>query len=211
MAIAAFAFWNDRIAPVFDVARSIQLVEIEDDQIVNQRPVGVTGDLANLKAACLAELGVGTLVCGAISKPLESMIAAYGIQVISFVAGNLQEIIQAWVCGKLADWDAYAMPGCHKAQRHRLQGADYTNPEESRMRGRKGRKKGTGQGADAGGQGRKGQGRGRGTPASGIDPGTVASRDACVCPNCGRLMAHERGVPCANHKCPKCGTIMTRQ
>ena len=211
MAKVAFAFWNGRIAPVFDVARSIQLVEIEDGEIVNQRPVGVTGDLENLKAACLAELGVGTLVCGAISRPLQAMISAYGIEVIAFVAGNLQEIIQAWVCGLLADSDAYAMPGCRRARGRRLQDRDDANLKESRMDGSKGRKKGAGQSAGAGSQRRKGQGQGSRRQASGAGPDTVATGEICVCPQCGRQQPHARGVPCARHKCPQCGTTMIRQ
>ena len=109
MAKAAFSTWNDRIAPVFDVAHSIYLVESEAGRIVRQRQVGVTCDMANLKTAWLAELGVDALVCGAISKPLEEIISAYGIQVIAFVAGDLQEIIQAWACGK-------SMAGCRRCK-----------------------------------------------------------------------------------------------
>ena len=32
--------------------------------------------------------------------------------------------------------------------------------------------------------------------------------DYCVCPNCGYQEPHDRGVPCNQKKCPKCGTPM---
>lgn len=33
----------------------------------------------------------------------------------------------------------------------------------------------------------------------------------CVCPNCGERKPHERGIPCFDQKCPKCGAAMTRE
>jgi len=32
----------------------------------------------------------------------------------------------------------------------------------------------------------------------------------CVCPVCGTRVAKTRGVPCAQTRCPKCGTLMVR-
>ena len=33
----------------------------------------------------------------------------------------------------------------------------------------------------------------------------------CMCPDCGHTVPHERGTPCLELKCPRCGAYMTRQ
>lgn len=32
----------------------------------------------------------------------------------------------------------------------------------------------------------------------------------CICPSCNYRENHQRGIPCFNKKCPKCGMPMTR-
>jgi hypothetical protein len=71
----AFAAWNNRIAPVFDVARHLHIVETESGRIVKEAREELTDDVPARKALHLAELGIGTLVCGAISRPLQAMVA----------------------------------------------------------------------------------------------------------------------------------------
>ena len=198
----AFAYWDDRIAPVFDIARRIHVVEADSGQIVAETGEVLADDLPVQKALRLVELGVGTLVCGAISRSFQEMIAAYGIQVIPFVAGDLSEVIQAWLSGNLES-DIFVMPGCSGRGRGRRRGMRGINKEEYPMNGRKRGGMGPGGGQ---GQGRGGQGRGRmGGPLAGGAVGT------CLCPKCGHREPHERGVPCVQKKCPKCGTAMTRE
>jgi len=58
-----------------------------------------------------AGVGGTGMVCGAISRPLQCLVASCGITVIPFVAGDLQEVIQAWLDGRIED-ELFAMPGC---------------------------------------------------------------------------------------------------
>jgi len=51
----------------------------------------------------------------------------------------------------------------------------------------------------------KGGGWGRQPGGFGLGPG-----GKCLCPNCGTEAPHRRGIPCYEHKCPRCGQAMTR-
>jgi len=199
---AAFAVWDNRIAPVFDVARRIHVVEVESGRIVTRTIEELVDELPVQKALRLVELGIGTLVCGAISRPLQAMIAANGLRVIPFIAGELNEVIQAWLSGNLGE-DLFAMPGCCRRGRRRFRSNDAMNQEELTMRKRNRSGMGTGGGQ---GQGQGGQGLGRmgGPFAAGPD-------GSCVCPQCGYQEPHQRGIPCMQKQCPKCGIPMTRQ
>ena len=107
----AFAVWDDRIAPVFDVARHVHLVETDSGRIVEEGEKDLPEDAAAQRARRLADLGVGTLVCGAISRPVQDAVAAFGIRVVPFVAGDLRDVVRAWLAGGL-DRSAFRMPGC---------------------------------------------------------------------------------------------------
>jgi predicted Fe-Mo cluster-binding NifX family protein len=192
---AAFSVWDNRIAPVFDVARQILLVETKSGCIVSEKQETLAETTPVRKVADLAELGVDILVCGAVSRPLQEMIAAHNIRIIPFVAGDLREVVNAWLAGK-RQLDLFAMPGCCKRKRLicMLQGAP---GEVFDMRGRSGGGMGSGRGMGGGGR--------RGGPVA-AGPGGY-----CVCPQCGQKEPHEVGIPCAKKQCPKCGAAMVRE
>lgn len=54
-------------------------------------------------------------------------------------------------------------------------------------------------------------GRGRGRRTWGQNAGRgqgIGGTAECVCPKCSEKVPHQRGVPCINEKCPKCGSAM---
>lgn len=197
---AAFSAWGDRIAPVFDVAGQPHVVETSAGRIVRETREFLGGLPPLQRVTRLLELGIDALICGAISRHLHGLIAANGIQVISFVTGDLRELIEAWSRGEL-DGNAFAMPGCRGLIR-RHGGWMRSLFEEDRIMNRgigMGQGGGRGRGAGGGRRGRMGGARRAGPGGN------------CVCPSCGEKVPHERGIPCFERKCPKCGTAMVRE
>jgi predicted Fe-Mo cluster-binding NifX family protein len=117
----AFATWNDRIAPVFDVTRRLHVVDMAGRRVVGESETSLLDESPAARAARLVALGVDALVCGAISRPQQALIQAYGLTVVPFVTGDLCEVVAAWRAGTLAS-EAFAMPGCAGGRGRRWRG-----------------------------------------------------------------------------------------
>ena len=107
--------WNARIAPVFDVAGEALLVVSENGVVLSENHLVLPGGTAMDKVAFLVEVRTDTLVCGAMSRPARFAADVQGIEVYSFIAGGVREIIQACLEGRLRE-TVFAMPGCGSNQ-----------------------------------------------------------------------------------------------
>lgn len=184
----AFSYWDKRIAPLFDTATELHLVETDSERVIASSEGLLPDQYPARKVLGLRAQGVETLVCGAISCPLHEMVSAYGIKVIPFVAGDLDEVVQAYLGGMLESGQ-YFMPGC-RGRRLSREGAQMN---------------GTGQGDGASGRGRGRAGRGK------MNGSAMGQGGNCQCASCGFAAPHQRGVPCTQQRCPQCGTALIRK
>jgi len=107
--------WQGRVSPVFDVAEQALLVDL-DTKDGHRCTKSLGSTVPQQRAQRLAELEVDVVVCGAISWPLEALLTTNGIQVISLICGDVEEVIQALRDGTLED-GRFAMPGCRRKKR----------------------------------------------------------------------------------------------
>ena len=113
----AFSLWNERIAPVFDVARHLWIVDAEEGCITGQTGRRFSSDNPQERAMRLTTMQVEQLVCGAITRSSYQALAERGIQIVSFIAGDLEQVVNACLTGRLKDGEL-DMPGCHRGKRH---------------------------------------------------------------------------------------------
>jgi predicted Fe-Mo cluster-binding NifX family protein len=115
----AIAVWNDRVSPVFDAASRLMLVDIEDGLVRARREEVLPESFPTERAKRLTELGIEVLICGAISRQLGALVEGCGITVGPWIAGPADEVLEAYLAGRLPD-PRWLMPGCGvRHQRHR--------------------------------------------------------------------------------------------
>ncbi|MCK5785661.1 MAG: NifB/NifX family molybdenum-iron cluster-binding protein [Candidatus Sabulitectum sp.] len=108
----AITVWNGRIAPVFDVAGTLRLVEMDEGRVTADNLLSLPpGGGVFSRVSVLTGQRIDVLVCGAVSRPVHRMLTDSGIQVHSFVSGEAKEVLEAFLHGSF-DEKAYFMPGC---------------------------------------------------------------------------------------------------
>jgi predicted Fe-Mo cluster-binding NifX family protein len=112
--------WDGRVSPVLDVARRLLLVEIAGGAEVARREVDLEEVPLASRVKRIRELGVGVLICGAVSWPLEAMLTSAGMRVIPHTCGPVENVLRAFLAGQLAS-EAFLMPGC-RGRRRRFRG-----------------------------------------------------------------------------------------
>jgi predicted Fe-Mo cluster-binding NifX family protein len=112
--------WDGRVSPVLDVARRLLVVDIDGNAEVGRSEADLAAMHPGARAAQIGGLGVDVLICGAVSWPLEAALASAGVRVMPQTCGLVQDVLGAFVSGRLAD-GAFLMPGCC-GRRRRMRG-----------------------------------------------------------------------------------------
>lgn len=116
----AIPVWNGFVSSVFDFAHQLLIVEVQDQTELSRSEISLEEQPGPQRVSRLVGLGADVLICGAISRPLASMlVAASNIEVIPFVSGPVDEILSAYINGQLAE-QRFLQPGCWPGARKRF-------------------------------------------------------------------------------------------
>ena len=107
----AIPIWSGRVCTVFDFSQRLLVLDFEGSKELERKEYAFENMPPLIRASRLLHFNVQVLICGAISSSLASLVINYGIRVIPFICGNVDEVLNAYITGSLAaPW--LRLPGC---------------------------------------------------------------------------------------------------
>ena len=93
--------FGNRISPRCDFAPHFRLFDTEGKKIIGSRYVSCDGWGDVDRVARLKNMGINTLICGGLPNSLLEPLTSSGIEVIPWVAGNVDEALALFLQGRL--------------------------------------------------------------------------------------------------------------
>jgi len=107
----AIPVFQNRVSPVFDWSTRLFVISTDEDQELSREEVNLASDPPASRIDHLAGLSIDLLLCGGISSPLFALVESRGIQVIPWIAGEVDDVVRAFLKGQIPG-EGFFMPGC---------------------------------------------------------------------------------------------------
>ncbi len=127
----ALTVWGNRVSPVFDSAHMLLIVEIKNAKIIDRRYESFNPEKPSYLIEMLVDQDIEVLICGAISETPANIIEAGSIELIPFITGNADEVLESYAKG-VQITPLFLMPGC--SRKHHRQCGKSKIPKRRRNR-----------------------------------------------------------------------------
>jgi predicted Fe-Mo cluster-binding NifX family protein len=95
--VIAIPAFQERVSPLLDVSDRYAIYETENGEIKQKVGITVACDSDAQRIEKLKEIGVDTIICGAVSGYIARFINERGMRLVSMMYGPLEEIIDAYL------------------------------------------------------------------------------------------------------------------
>ena len=97
----AVPVFNGYVAPRVDCTATMEILDVSEDKVTGREKVFIPPIHPFQLPDFLKSRNVNTLICGGIPYPLLQLLQQYGIKVIYGVIGEVDEVIDTFLNGKL--------------------------------------------------------------------------------------------------------------
>ena len=105
MKVALPRFGED-VAPCFEHTATISIFTVEGGRAAEQTDFALSSREPLDRVRLLRDQGVETLICGGMQDRFQTMVEGHGIRVISWVSGEVDELLARFLRGELRPGDA---------------------------------------------------------------------------------------------------------
>ncbi len=139
----AIPIWGDKVSPVLDSASRLMIIETEDRNVASRFEIYLDEHNLSRRFFRIQNMEIDVLICGAISHDFSRLLTASGVNIISEISGQVEEVLKAYLKGELFN-PKFLMPGCKRSRSNRK---NRLAPFKQSCR-QAGKRKGPGQGGE---------------------------------------------------------------
>jgi predicted Fe-Mo cluster-binding NifX family protein len=89
------------VAPCFEYSATISIFVVEQQQFALQADFTLQSQNPFDRVRLLRDQDVDTLICGGVQDRFEDLVRTHGIRVISWVSGDVEELLERFIAGRL--------------------------------------------------------------------------------------------------------------
>lgn len=101
---------GETVAPRLEYSATISIVTVEKGKVVDQFDFPIRSQEALDRIRLLRDQQVDTIICGGVQNVFEDMLRASGFEVISWVSGNIKDLLGLFLQGKLVSGNPSGHP-----------------------------------------------------------------------------------------------------
>ena len=99
--IVAIPRMGEMVAPCFEYSATMSVFVIREQRIVDQKDISLQSRDPFDRVRLLRDQNVNTLICGGMQDVYEDMVRASGLEVISWVYGSVEDLLDMYIRGRL--------------------------------------------------------------------------------------------------------------
>ncbi len=112
----AIPVFESRVSPVLDSCQRMVVVDIEKGCEIRRKELILEKMSVYERIEVMARWGIRKIICAGVSDVMCKFLAGKNIALVSGIAGELEKIIDAYICDRLDD-ACYIMPGKRDAKK----------------------------------------------------------------------------------------------
>jgi predicted Fe-Mo cluster-binding NifX family protein len=106
----AIPIFKSRVSPVFDSCTRVLLVDMEQHREIARNEIYLDEFSLIERVNILQKSQITTIICGGISEVMQNMLKNLRINLITGIAGEVKQVVDAYMSGQLDD-SKFRMPG----------------------------------------------------------------------------------------------------